>query len=76
MTPLSPALANRRDEKAQMVNLNNRLAVYVEKVRSLETENSRLQVQITSYEASSSSEVCVCCKLEKIQINISMSKYM
>nr|CAB3263457.1 nuclear lamin [Phallusia mammillata] len=56
-TPLSPALANRRDEKAQMVNLNNRLAVYVEKVRSLETENSRLHIQISSYESSSSSEV-------------------
>jgi len=42
-----------------MINLNNRLAVYVEKVRSLETENSRLHVEISSYEESRSMEVSV-----------------
>ncbi|XP_076824951.1 prelamin-A/C-like isoform X2 [Clavelina lepadiformis] len=56
-TPLSPSVTSRRDEKDQMVNLNNRMAVYVEKVRSLETENSRLQIQITNFEQTNVREV-------------------
>ena len=40
-----------------MVNLNNRMAVYVEKVRSLENENASLKVRITSFEQTSSLEV-------------------
>nr|CAC13107.1 nuclear lamin L1 beta [Urochordate sp. AZ-2003] len=56
-TPLSPSVASRKDEKEQMVNLNNRMAVYVEKVRSLESENSRLQIRVTSFEQTSSREV-------------------
>lgn len=40
-----------------MVNLNNRLAAYIEKIRSLETENHKLQVQVQAFEETSSREV-------------------
>nr|CAC81063.1 Lamin [Molgula oculata] len=56
-TPLSPAVASRKHEKEQMVNLNNRMAVYVEKVRSLENENSQLTYQVSTYEETSKREV-------------------
>ncbi|XP_039268615.2 prelamin-A/C isoform X1 [Styela clava] len=56
-TPLSPSVTSRREEKDQMINLNNRLAAYIEKIRSLETENRRLQIQVTSHEETSSREV-------------------
>ena len=56
-TPLSPSLLSRKDEKDQMINLNNRMAVYVEKVRSLETENEGLRIRVSSFEQTSSNEV-------------------
>nr|NP_001093902.2 nuclear lamin [Ciona intestinalis] len=56
-TPLSPSISSRKDERDQLANLNNRMAAYVEKVRSLETENSRLQIKVTSYEETSTREV-------------------
>lgn len=40
-----------------MAHLNNRLAAYVDKVRHFETENSRLQHQITSYQDTSRQEI-------------------
>ncbi|KAI1722325.1 intermediate filament protein domain-containing protein [Ditylenchus destructor] len=41
---------NRQQEKAQLSHLNDRLATYIEKVRSLETENASLKVQIRDVE--------------------------
>ncbi|KAI6208700.1 hypothetical protein M3Y96_00142700 [Aphelenchoides besseyi] len=41
---------NRVNEKQALSELNDRLANYIEKVRSLEAENNRLQVQIREIE--------------------------
>lgn len=53
----SPARITRQQEKEQLQNLNDRLAAYIDKVRFLETENSRLSVQIRSSEETISREV-------------------
>ena len=53
----SPTRLNRLQEKEELSSLNDRLANYIDKVRSLETENSKLQVQIRTYEETSSREV-------------------
>ncbi|XP_072715889.1 lamin-B1 [Ciconia boyciana] len=47
---LSPARMSRLQEKEELRQLNDRLAVYIDKVRSLETENSALQRQVTQRE--------------------------
>ncbi|XP_033749479.1 lamin Dm0-like [Pecten maximus] len=46
----SPARLTRQNEKDQLQNLNDRLATYIDRVRYLENENSRLTVQIKSVE--------------------------
>nr|XP_014348029.1 PREDICTED: lamin-B1 isoform X2 [Latimeria chalumnae] len=56
-TPLSPTRISRLQEKEELQNLNDRLAVYIEKVRSLESENSLLQLQVTEKEEVRSREV-------------------
>lgn len=51
--PQSPSnmyAASRQDEKNQLSHLNDRLATYIDKVRNLETENSRLHIQINEIE--------------------------
>ncbi|XP_067839159.1 lamin-B1 [Heptranchias perlo] len=49
-SPLSPTRISRLQEKEELRNLNDRLAVYIDKVRSLESENSVLQLQISEKE--------------------------
>ena len=53
----SPARITRMQEKEQLQNLNDRLAAYIDKVRYLENENSRLQVQVRSTEETVTREV-------------------
>ncbi|NXP39980.1 LMNB1 protein, partial [Leiothrix lutea] len=48
--PQSPTRISRLQEKEELRQLNDRLAVYIDKVRSLETENSALQLQATQRE--------------------------
>ncbi|XP_059213359.1 lamin-B1 [Centropristis striata] len=56
-TPLSPTRITRLQEKQQLRDLNDRLATYIDKVRSLESENSVLHLQINEKEEVRSREV-------------------
>ncbi|XP_029298859.1 lamin-A-like [Cottoperca gobio] len=56
-TPLSPNRITRLQEKEDLCNLNDRLAVYIDKVRSLEFENAGLRVRITEAETEVSREL-------------------
>lgn len=53
----SPARITRMQEKEALQNLNDRLAAYIDRVRYLENENSRLLVQVRSTEETVSREV-------------------
>merc|ERR550519_3262168 len=56
-TPLSPTKISRTEEKRQLGQLNDRLAAYIDRVRSLELENSRLEQQVMSIEETTTREV-------------------
>ncbi|XP_054468009.1 lamin-B1 [Anoplopoma fimbria] len=56
-TPLSPTRITRLQEKQQLRDLNDRLAVYIDKVRSLESENDVLHLQINEKEDVRSREI-------------------
>ncbi|XP_060905390.1 lamin-A-like [Labrus mixtus] len=50
-TGFSPACNARQQEKDDLCNLNDRLADYIDKVRSLEAENNRLEVHNTEIQS-------------------------
>ncbi|XP_076020183.1 lamin-B1-like [Genypterus blacodes] len=56
-TPLSPTRITRLQERHQLRDLNDRLALYIDKVRSLESENDVLQLQISEREEVRTREV-------------------
>ncbi|XP_065333393.1 lamin-C-like isoform X1 [Cloeon dipterum] len=56
-SPLSPTRYNRLQEKVELQNLNDRLAVYIDRVRQLESDNSRLTREIQSFQEVSTREV-------------------
>ena len=55
--PPSPIMISRLEEKNELAGLNDRLASYIDRVRSLETENSRLTRLITTQEETVTREV-------------------
>ncbi|XP_070543549.1 lamin-B1-like isoform X2 [Ptychodera flava] len=56
-SPLSPSRRSRIQEKNELQDLNDRLANYIDKVRQLEADNTRLQVQVTRVEETQTREV-------------------
>lgn len=48
--PISPARSQRLQERTELQALNDRLAVYIERVRNLETENTELRTLIEKQE--------------------------
>ncbi|KAM4808900.1 lamin-B2 [Rhinophrynus dorsalis] len=56
-TPLSPTRITRLQEKEELRHLNDRLAVYIDRVRSLELENDRLMLKISEKEEVTTREV-------------------
>uniref|UniRef100_A0A8D0H6P3 IF rod domain-containing protein n=1 Tax=Sphenodon punctatus TaxID=8508 RepID=A0A8D0H6P3_SPHPU len=67
-TPLSPTRISRLQEKEELRHLNDRLAVYIERVRQLELENDRLLFKVSEKEEVTTREVreclhpCLSCK--------------
>lgn len=56
-SPLSPTRHSRIVEKNELMNLNDRLAAYIDRVRHLENENARLTTEITCYRDTTTREV-------------------
>lgn len=56
-TPLSPTRISRLQEKQELSHLNDRLAVYIDRVRALELENDRLMVKVSEKEEVTTREV-------------------
>lgn len=56
-TALSPTRISRLQEKQDLQHLNDRLAVYIDRVRALELENDRLMVKVSEKEEVTTREV-------------------
>lgn len=56
-SPYSPTRVTRIQEKNELQNLNDRLACYIDRVRNLEIENSRLVLEIQSSQETTTREI-------------------
>ena len=66
-TPLSPTRISRLQEKQDLQHLNDRLAVYIDRVRSLELENDRLVVKVSEKEEVTTREVSPTKRVESVR---------
>nr|WJP01042.1 lamin B isoform X1 [Portunus trituberculatus] len=57
VSPLSPTRLSRLQEKEQLQCLDDRLAAYIDRVRQLELESNRLNLQVETIQESVSKEV-------------------
>ena len=48
---------SRTQEKRELGALNSRLAAYIERVRTLEVDNNRLEMQMTTIEETNTKEI-------------------
>ncbi len=55
--PPSPTMISRVQEKQQLAGLNDRLAVYIDRVRQLESENRQLTTRVQTQEETVTREV-------------------
>lgn len=53
----SPSRITRLQEKDELTTLNDRLAAYIDHIRSLECDNERLSLQVQTFEETSRREV-------------------
>lgn len=53
----SPTFRSRLEEKEELQNLNDRFAVYIDKMRSLEERNTVLTAEITSFKEKEKQQV-------------------
>jgi len=56
-SPLSPTRLSRLQEKADLQNLNDRLAAYIDRVNHLQTENNRLSREVQTSQETVTREV-------------------
>ncbi|XP_038076262.1 lamin-B1-like isoform X2 [Patiria miniata] len=56
-SPRSPTAITRTQEKEDLMDLNDRLAIYIDRVRSLESDNSRLMLQLSTVEETQAQEI-------------------
>ncbi|XP_058814340.1 lamin Dm0-like [Topomyia yanbarensis] len=56
-TALSPSRRSRLQEKNSLINLNDRLVCYIERVRFLEQENSRLSLELAASQDAANREI-------------------
>ncbi|XP_067935431.1 lamin-B1-like [Watersipora subatra] len=56
-TSSSPSRLSRLEEKDQLTTLNDRLAAYIDHIRSLESDNEKLTLQVQTFEETSRREV-------------------
>lgn len=68
-TPLSPTRISRLQEKQDLQHLNDRLAVYIDRVRALELENDRLMVKVSEKEEVTTREVSCIKKKSSSRLN-------
>lgn len=56
-SPVSPTRITRLQEKEEMQSLNDRLVIYIDTVRNLESENYRLKTEMSSFNEVSTRDV-------------------
>lgn len=67
----SPTRHSRIAEKVELQSLNDRLACYIDRVRFLETENSRLSYEVSVFKIKNDC-LCIMILVETVQIFVGL----